>query len=1143
MENKQLVVPEQEEIIEVDGKNLIVSASAGSGKTSVMIRKISKHILSRDCSVEQLLVLTYTKTAAQEMKKKLVDKLRENVDNSPFLNDELELVQDSDISTFDSFCQKLVKRYFYVLNIDPSFNLLEGGEQNYQQGLAIDRAIRQLKKDKPEFYEVLLYHFSPKRDEEKIKEIIFSIYNYTTSILKIEDFFAKSCDFYEKKLKIAENYLNTYYTDYLLSIKRNLEELKKTSSDFEFNKYVLYINNLIINIERVLSEKSFSKKIDLIYEVEYGRLFQDKSDEIDFKTKIVKEKERLKKVFDSLKENFVSSKNVDNSYIECGKLCTAIFELLNIFIDKYNEIKKSINAYDFNDIERLTICLLEKDDICKEVKENYKYIFVDEFQDANAIQERIIFLLQNNNLFFVGDTKQSIYAFRQSDPEIFLNIEKNFLNDECSEAKTLNCNFRTNKNILNFVNKIFSVIMTEKTAGLDYYKKAQFVPKAQYLELNDEVNVSVNLINKREKEDKLQANEVYSVKENSINTSSRNEYDDECTFICEQVLLNLGKHIYDKDLQKERAVDFKDITILVSKRGNFLNTLCKHFTEVGIPYIVSANQNLEEMYDNIVLYNLLKYTENSKNDYALYTIASSPLFDFSLSELAYIKDKNLKSEFFYEAFEAFDEDGEIFNKIQRLKNVVSNFAFNIRYKGIYFSLSQILKESQYLLKISFEDDFQNRKINIEEYVNSFSGSKYDNSLTDYLIYRETALRGQKVQSERQSIDAVEITTMHSSKGLEYPIVILPNLDADNFKQPGDNEIKINKEFGIGLKAYNEEERTVSNGIFYESCKLKNRQIEQSEKIRLFYVAMTRAKNKLILVGRNAGNYKTFQDDYDILSTNNFLTLTIGALPIDVVERINRGETFNQSLFESDKLQLSVLNIEAISISQKEVVMPKVEHFEHIEKLSDFLNKNLKTLQKNIALKNSVSEFSFDNNQNSSINFAPQNMSIDEHLLHKASDRGTLYHKILELINFNNVNSESDVKQFINCNFSRDELDNVGGFDIENIYKNICLLKSYIPAKATVLKEQKFVMNIPYNQVVGGDIEDKILVQGIIDLLIIKDKEITLIDFKLTDKPNNYIRQKYRRQLELYEMAVSKGFKNARINKYILNLNKNEIIDI
>lgn len=1140
MEKNLIKIQEQEEIISLNGKNMIVSASAGSGKTSVMIRKIYNYIEGGLCHVDELLVLTYTKAAAMEMKKKLIDKMRAS--NNDKIMEELEDIYFADISTFDSFCQKLVKRYFYVLGIDPAFNILEGSEKLYQQQVAITRAIKKIKASDPNAYEVLMQSFSTKRDEEKIKDIIFDVYNYSTSILNLDEFYQKIQNLYKKESKIAENFLKTHFKYIFEQTCTHLEYLKDQCVKLNFDKYTSYISNLLVQVEKMLFAQEFTQMIDICETLEYGKLYKEAKDEIGFREIIAGVRDDFKKTVVEIEEKFISSEEVAWSYENCGILIESILKLLIEFNKQYESIKNKLNSYDFNDIERLTIKLLENDSVNQEIKNSYKYIFVDEFQDANALQERIVNLLQNNNLFFVGDTKQSIYAFRQSDPEIFLNIQKKFQNDPNGAAKFLNCNFRTNKNILEFVNSIFSKIMTPKTTGVDYKKDAMFDPRAVYEDVDNEICVSVNLLNgENNKTQKQEIVEVYNLVNNECDGEEINKYNNECDFICEQIGELIGTNIYDKELQKERRLELKDITILVAKRGSFVDCLVGHFEELGIPYTVDVGDNIENQRDNLVLFNLMKYSLNSLDDYSLYSILSSNLFDFTNDELAKIK-YDTEAIYFYDAVKQYEKkDDVIANKLREFEKTINNFKFDIKYNGIYYSLSKIIRDTNYILKINDDEEFSRRNADIGTYVDSFLNSKFNYDLCGYINFREKNSREEIIAAKSSVSNSVKIATMHSSKGLEYPVVILPNLDQD-FNGPNNNcEIKIAKDLGIGVKAYNTEERTRCNGIFYEACRLNNLLTERSEKIRLLYVAMTRAKNKLILIGKNGQKFGQLKNDLQILSQNSFLNLIVGALDENIIKRINSGEDFNATLYENKKINLNCKKVQTLEIRQKSIIIPKQSEKKHYKVISDFLNKDLKLKWKNIALKNSVSGFAFD--ENSSINLAPVKLSIDEHLKESNSDMGTLYHLLLEKMDFNTIDSPSRIEEFVLYNFDDGQRQIIHEFGYDKIYENIKLLKEQIKQDCTVLKEQKFVMRVPHKEIIDGGYDDKILVQGVIDLLIIKKDKILLIDYKLTSKSENEIIKKYKKQLELYKLAVSKIFKDKQIDCYILNLKKYALIPL
>ena len=1142
MINKQIKVAEQEEILDINKKNIIVSASAGSGKTTVMVKKILKYVLERDCHIDELLVLTYTKSSALDMKKKLTNKIKEELQNNSWLQEELDLIPTSDICTFDSFCQKLVKKYFYILDIDPSFSILEGSDQTFYQDKAISNAINVMKKEQPLAYENLITNFSPSRDEKTIKSLVLEIYNYLTSVFEQDDFIETTYRLYNAHLKIAEKVIKEYYFNIFMKIKIELEYLKEQCANYGFSKYQKYVNEVLIIVEAVLCEKDFCKMVDYLQGVSFPVLRAEKEDNVGFKEKIAEKKSILSKLIEEIKKQYIDSQNIKKSYKNCEFLIKNLIKLLFLFKNEYSNIKSSLNAYDFDDVERLTIHLLTSGQTIDEIKNNYKHIFVDEFQDANKVQEKIIFLLNNNNLFFVGDTKQSIYAFRQSDPDIFLNIQNNFRTDEKSCEKKLNCNFRTNKHILDFVNNIFNVIMTETTCGLNYQKEAQFISKAEYQDLPNEICVSLNvLIPSQKPEDKRKVEKVYSVFENSKIVNVQNKFDEESAFICQQIISMVGTNIYDKELGKIRKLGFNDVTILLLKRGKFLDNLIKHFLEVGIPFVVNINKNLEECYDNHVLYCMIKLAMNLRDDYSLYAVLSSPLFNFSDSELAYIKQQKQECLHFYECVINYDENDELHQKIDNFLKKVEYFSYLLSYFGIFYALNKLIKDTNYLLNISYDDDYLERKANIVAFIDSFAESKYNLNVCEYLKYREYAIRQEKVQTEKTFVEAVNITTMHSSKGLEYPVVILPFLNQDFTKEPNHSDIKINKILGVGVKNYDQNDRTISGGIFYNACKIKNRQIEMSEKIRLLYVATTRAKNKLILTGTLNKDVSQLKSDFEIIRSNNYLDLILGSLNEGIIDNVNKKQQFNDYLFDNSRIQLSVICPTLQDINKTPIIMPKQSDEVAINELSEFLNKDLRSQISNIALKNSVSNLLAD--ENASQNFAPSKLLITEHLQEKVNDVGTLYHKVLQKIEFKDIKSVFDVQDFIACNFPDEEIKVLNTIGYDNIYENIEIIKQFICPCDIVLKEQKFVMCTNYCQVSKSDIQDKVLIQGVIDLMIVKKEQIILIDYKMSDKTASQLKQTYSKQIEFYSMAISKQFKNFKIKKMILSLKKNQIIEM
>lgn len=1133
-------IEEQEEVMQVLDKNLIISASAGSGKTTLMIRKILQYIIEKKIPLKQILVLTYTDSASGEMKKKLIEKLKDNLQEYEFLQNELEDSENADICTFDSFCQKLVKKYFYILNIDPSFNILQGGDEKNLKQECILQALKKLRQTDSVCYENLINNLSKNRNEENIKNIIFEIYNFLISILDQEKFLNQTLMLYDNKNTQAIDFLNQYFNEQMSQLTKQLTLLHKKCVDFEISNYVPVLSENIATCEQFLREPNFLKKVDFCKDVKILDLKKDEKGE-NLRQEFLKIKKEIKSIFDYISKNYQSSEEINQSFVFSQKIIANLITLLKSFQEEYSLAKTKNNCYDFNDIERLTIKLLQNPDIAKEVKNNYQKVFIDEFQDANSVQEQIINLIKKeNNLFFVGDTKQSIYAFRQSDPEIFLKLERLFQEEDNSCAKRLNCNFRTNKNILNFVNKIFSVIMTNESADLDYLNCAQFNPQANYEDLQDEVCVEIDLIKDQQEKQKQKPIKVYSVKENK--NQQQDNLDNQCVFVANKIIELCGQKIYDKDSQNTKEIQFSDITILLRKRGVFLKNLIKTFTKIGIPFIVNVNDDLEDCYDNKVLYNIIKLSQNYKDDYAMYFVLSSDLFNFSDSELALIKDTFKEEEYFYNCIINYSKQtDQIALKINNFFEVLNNFAFDIKYKGIYFALNQLLIKTNYLINISDQEDFIERKLNIEEYINYFNGSKYDANVEQYILYREISNQDCKKQTDKSFISAVEITTMHSSKGLEYPVVILPNLEQDIIKEPENLDIKINKNLGIGIKNFNEEEREVSLGVFYDACRFANKKQSLGENIRLLYVAMTRAKNKLILTGLFSEEFTQIKSLRDISNCKTYLSMIIGALDKDLIQKINKFDEFESNVYDNSKLRLGVYDVNVQDSYDQKQNQNFMQNSDNVEILSDFLNKQINQNKKQIALKNSVSMLAFD--ENSCNTESPYDFLVKEHTPVAKNEIGTLYHDLLQKIDFFEINNIDDLSCFIESNFSQDQINIFKNLNYQNIFNNINCLKGFAQKSDIVLKEQKFVMRVNHDSVSKSGISDKILIQGIIDLIIIKPDKILLIDYKLTRKSDTEIINIYSKQISLYKMALSKQYKNIPIICYFFNLTTSKIIEI
>lgn len=1135
-------IKEQEDVLNSHNKNIVVSASAGSGKTSVMIRKIASAIIDENVHVSELLVLTYTNAAASEMKQKLLNYLGELTSSNSKLINEIEDINLSDISTVDSFCQKIVKKYFYILNIDPGFSIIKSSEQKQIQLKALKKALSIYKQNSKEKYFKIFDIYAKNRTDNNIVNMIMKFYNYSCSILNYEEWKKISMELFENEK--AGKILLKNTTEILLEIKKEFENLLKKCKNLALDKYCEYINTIISTIDVIQKIQNWGDLIDYVNDMQLSNIVKKEENDDNIREQIAILKDMLNKIFVNIKV-YGSKQIYIDSNLACKQITEIIFEICDEFIRQYEKIKKQKNVYDYNDVERLTIKLFENNDILETIKNSYKKIFIDEFQDANLVQEKIITSLQNgNNLFFVGDLKQAIYGFRQSNSKIFQKTCEKFEHDYKetgnSQSLYLNCNFRTTQKVLEFINKIFSVIMTDATAGLNYKEKAQLKPKAKY---EQEKGCSVELdILYTENAISSKSQEVYSVMESSI-SSKISLTKQEANFVAEKITKLLNEKIYDVKINAYRNVKYNDIAILFRTRANqneFVSTLNNY----NIPTIQNSNINLEQSYDVMVLINLIKIALNFNDDYALSSIMMSNLFEFDANEMMQIRE-NTNTVNFYDCVKNYKKDDKLQQKILKMQNVIDKFYEIMTFDGISKALIYVVDEQKYEYKLSLFANGYDRIKNVKDFISSFNNSNFNNSPSEYVNFIKETTREQKVVGQVSSQEVVTLTTMHASKGLEWPIVIIPNLGANFNKKPNESEIALNEELGVGLKYYNQLTREKHESVYYDVVKNKNKDSEFSEKIRLFYVALTRAKNRLVLLGsKETLNFYKYRFNNQIKSTQCYLDFLVNSLNVNDIEKANNKITFN--IFNDESYVCNLINADLYNAKNFNAINSIYQNKTDdkiTQKLSDYINRqyfNLAATQK--AQKSSVSKI-MQEEQYVSYNTAPKSLEIKEHLNEFDKDEiGNMYHKIFENFQPNSSNLDKGIQDAI-IKTKQQELfddDMLESIDYDILKKNATIINA-MTKNAVVLKEHSFIMYIPYSEIEESDIQESVLIQGICDLIIIKGEEAILVDYKYSNLSENSLIKKYQKQLELYKKAIEYGLGKKVDKAYILSIKNANLI--
>lgn len=1107
MERKK--IEEQERVLEINGESAIVSASAGSGKTTIMIEKILQYLM-KGVKVKNILALTFTNQAASQMKQKLSLNLGKLVEttNRIELASEIDFLPQADISTFHSLYEKIVKKYFYVIGIQPSFEILSNEKLLSLKDEAFLQAVENLKTNSFEKYIELCDVLGKKRSDKAIKERIFKIDNFLSSQYQPEEWIKNfSMRLFENKEKTLQMFFDEVF-DNARNLKQKLCCLLEKASGFNEDGLCEHINLCILNIDEILGlkEKELYEKIK--GDFSFPKLIKSKK---TLETETFLEVKRVKEEFsDFIKKfreyDFGTYENIEHSFESCKGNISELVSLYLDFKSILNSKKFEINCYDFSDLETFCAKILDNEQICEEIKNSYEQIFVDEFQDINPMQYEILKKIAKNNVLYVGDAKQSIYAFRQSDVEIFVDVCKDFEGEGEKHSLPLNCNFRTNKKILDFVNDVFKVLMTEKSCGINYEERAMFKGESENSCEGESVKIIKIAKEEKEKEEALQ--EVFEVLKAKRNFK---DYSLEAKTILREInnIIN-QKVVLD---EQERRINFGDIAILVKNRSSLLKDLVALFVENNVPFVVNDEFDLLSSKEVCLSILILSLCLNQKDDFALAAVMASALGKFSYDDLAQIR-LNGQGEFFFEKVSDYAERNSdlISQKILKFNSLISVLRFEIQTIGASAALEKLFIKENFFEFVLGQNGGQLRLERLKQFLAHIEQTGLDFDLFNLVEYLKNIKELKTASVKKCDDNSILITTIHASKGLEFPVVILGECGKDLTRaKPETDDLKIDKNLGIALNNYSRAERRVYDSIFKRIIEINSKKKEIAENLRLLYVALTRAQNKLIITGEVPKAIDEITKESNLLlvkpSYLNYILGAIGKSEVQIEEVSN---------VEVNEFKIEEENIEPL-LSAKENI--------------DFVYPNLNATK--LALKTSVSEIAFDENSYQSENLNPNRFYVSEHLSSASTpEEGTRVHEILEKVDFSSCNLEREIKSF-NCSESL----------ADTIIKNIELIKQVIPNPSCIFKEKQFMIYASPKEIFGEGEEEKILIQGKFDLISVGEK-VVLIDYKYTSISNeSVLKDRYRKQLLTYAFAVEKAINKPVDEIYLLSLKNAKLIRI
>lgn len=1126
----------QQSILSSKEANIMVSASAGCGKTTAMIGRIVNLILNEKIDLKNMLIITYTNAAAADIKEKLSVSLKQNAAGNLFVLKQLNYLPCADISTMHAFCSKVLKSYFYETNIEPKFEVLEDSAAKCLKIKAVNKVLKDYYENEDDAFSQLTEILSLNRSVSLISKVIIDLHEKSQCFFDNE-FFKKVClmasDVHDNEVL---KFVNNYIAEFSQNAIQKLNDLYGRALIKSHRECILECADVLkcLNLKNTLE-----KNLEILSLLSFPSISplkkEDKENFLvkDFHEEFKEFKKQLNYSLTNLKDKYPPFKEEElKTYAEKSKtLISKLLDILSEFENEYKLIKTESCGLDFSDLEKHTIEILKNDDILKELQNKYKYVFIDECQDINDVQDYIISKLAPKNLFSVGDVKQCIYRFRGAKPEIFINKCEGLKKDSQESFFRLGENYRTNSGLLEFVNEVFSDIIFKEFSLVDYQDTEKLIGKNKGRLSDGLKSVVVDIVDKKKikksggEEETLN---IYSVEDDSAVEIYAEQ---EGLLIVKRINELVKKNVeiledekYLKDNFRKSKIEYKDICILVRGKKGFAEKIFLTIKKSGIPisaefkYPVREYEEIEELIQYLFLIN------NFYQDIPLLSVLKSPFYNFSDRELSLIKLKNDKD--FHLCFFEYALDGtdkELKSKVSKFVKDLNKYRKFSEFNTVSALMELIISENKYEAKLLQTLDGPNKVSRVNIFIADLYGKIYEQNLYTFIQFINNFSDEIKIAASEISGNCVKINTIHQSKGLEYPVVILAgNQNEFNFKSA--YEILLyHPEYGLAFKDYDLNERTVANTPVYQGLSQLIKYEQIKEEFNILYVAMTRARYRLYITGTlDKDKIKCAVTKFDIKNCSS---------PVNLLKFYGEWkdgkyyELCEHSDLTEEKSAVKtdfILQDKPINIDLEKIVNSRYEFSERL----------------NTPFKLSVTEASKLFIETESV------YNIKRVFEEDLTETGNLYHKILQNIDFKAKTDEAIEKELVRLKLIgivREKLVEQN-IDTENIKKflNSKLLNNLEDAK--IYRERPFMINIPHNEIRGNS-KETVLVQGKIDLLIIKDNLAIIVDYKVSRKNSDYLLEKYREQLNIYAKAVKQILDVEKVEPYIYSVLKGELLAV
>ena len=1191
----------QKKVIDRRERNILVSAAAGSGKTAVLVERIIQKITQDKVDIDKLLIVTFTNAAAAEMRERIRDAIEKKLEEEPedtHLQRQFTLVHNAQITTIDSFCLYVIRNYFYKIDLEPNFRVADEGELSLLRSDVLGKLLEAHYAAGEEVFLSFVAGYGSAKSDQAIQDMILKMYTYAQSYPWPDEWLVSCGQAYDLKeeadmeqadwMKQFLDSLVTAVSDCGSQMREALNVCEEPDGPY------MYADALKEDIRRLDAIRESGSYAQFGEEINaYAKAFPKLAAVRKFEGSVEKKelvqniRNAMKKEIKDMRDKFFF-KEPEEIFLDMKKTAPAVKMLVALteeFASCFAAEKKRKNLVDFSDMEHFALKILvdqttkEPTETADEFAALFDEIMIDEYQDSNYVQETLLRAVSKerfgqNNLFMVGDVKQSIYRFRLARPELFKEkFDTYAAGMPGCERIDLQKNFRSRNEVLSGVNDIFYKIMCRDLGNVVYDENAALYQGADYPEDMDPA---------------MFAMEVLVADESGAEEMERVEL--EARMIASRIheMRKEGQTVTDKESGELRPMEYRDIVILLRSVSGMADTFVKVLLEEGIPAFTTSRTGYFSTVEIQTVLNMLRVIDNPMQDIPLAAVLYSPVGGFSGEDLAKIRAVSGEKTFYesiltYDTMPEEETDQKLRERLRGFLAKLEAFRKRVPYTPVHELITELLEETGYLSYITAlpagEQKCANVQMLIEQAIH-YEDTSYK-GLFHFVRYIEKLRKYDVDYGEADIINenenAVRIMSIHKSKGLEFPVVFAAGMGKTFNTQDTRSRLILHPELGIGLDCMDTVRRTKTPTLLKRTLARQTEEENLGEELRVLYVALTRAKEKLILCGclkdveKKFGEYRQNVDTEHPVS---FLARSSAHCYFDWVlpALYSYPEKYEIRMFGETDARAGHLKEAVRTLLTKEQVKRAVQTAdkELLEKIEERLSFAYPfEAEKDIKTKVSVSEIKHQRMQ-----FEPEEMETVQWYAEEETEeivpdfiekrdrvnrgalRGSAMHLVMQCLPFAGSPSDGNKKQMYAWIAEElEKLKKAGRLD-ETMYELVripmivdffasSLGKRMVQAdqREELRKEKAFVLGIPAGEIWDCDSRELVLVQGIVDAFFYEDGDIILMDYKTdsVEKPEQLI-QRYQAQLDLYARALEEATGKKVREKIIYSFHlKKEII--